>query len=101
LILQLSVLFNPLPLGQLQKNKGGIKIHLRLRLFKQGVLPDAAIITPAKKADKTQMDELVVEEKGSFNVFDRAYLDYKSSMITVKTASFLQPLEEKCPGRSS
>ena len=32
---------------------------------------------PAKKADKTQMDDLVVEEKGAFNVFDRAYLDYK------------------------
>jgi hypothetical protein len=60
-----------------RKTKGGIKIHLRLRLFKQGVLPDAAIITPAKKADKTQMGELVVEEKGAFNVFDRAYLDYK------------------------
>jgi hypothetical protein len=60
-----------------RKTKGGIKVHLRLRLFKQGVLPDAAIITPAKVADKTQMDELVVEEKGVFNVFDRAYLDYK------------------------
>jgi hypothetical protein len=60
-----------------RKTKGGIKIHLRLRLFKQGVLPDAAIITPAKVADKTQMDGLVVEEKGVFNVFDRAYLDYK------------------------
>jgi len=60
-----------------RKTKGGIKIHLRLRLFEQGVLPDAAVITPAKKADKTQMDVLVVEEKGAFNVFDRAYLDYK------------------------
>lgn len=60
-----------------RKTKSGIKLHLRLRLFKQGVLPDAVIITPAKKADKTQMDELVVEEKGAFNVFDRAYLDYK------------------------
>ena len=60
-----------------RKTKSGVKLHLRLRLFKQGVLPDAVIITPAKKADKTQMDKLVVEEKGAFNVFDRAYLDYK------------------------
>jgi hypothetical protein len=29
------------------------------------VLPDAAIITPDQKADKSQMDELVVEEKGA------------------------------------
>lgn len=60
-----------------RKTKSGIKIHLRLRLFEQGVLPDAAIITNAKKADRTQMDGLVVEEKGCFNIFDRAYVDYK------------------------
>jgi hypothetical protein len=60
-----------------RKTKSGIKLHLRLRLFGQGVLPDATVITPAKKADKTQMNELVVEEDGAFNVFDRAYLDYK------------------------
>lgn len=60
-----------------RKTKSGIKLHLRVRLFEQGVLPDAAVITPAKKADKTQMNELVVEEEGAFNVFDRAYLDYK------------------------
>jgi len=60
-----------------RKTKGGIKLHLRLRLFAQGVLPDAAVITPAKVADKTKMDGLVVEEKGAFNVFDRAYVDYK------------------------
>ena len=60
-----------------RKTKSGIKIHLRLRVFEQGVLPDAAIITNAKIADKTQMDELVVEEKDVINVFDRAYVDYK------------------------
>jgi len=60
-----------------RKTKGGIKIHLRLRLFEQGVIPDAAVITAAKKADRTQMGRLVVEEKGCFNVFDRGYVDYK------------------------
>lgn len=60
-----------------RETKSGIKIHLRIRLFKQGVLPDAAVVTSAKNADKTQMDELVVDEKGAFNVFDRAYVDYK------------------------
>jgi len=60
-----------------RKTKSGIKLHLRLKLFEQGVLPDAVIITPAKAADKTQMDGLVVEEKGAFNIFDRAYVDYK------------------------
>ncbi len=60
-----------------RKTKGGIKVHLRLRLFEKGVIPDAALITSAKKADKTQMDELIINEEGAINVFDRAYVDYK------------------------
>ena len=60
-----------------RKTKSGVKIHLRLKLFEQGVLPDAAVITNAKPADKTQMDKLIIEEKDVINVFDRAYVDYK------------------------
>lgn len=60
-----------------RKTKSGIKVHLRLRLFEKGVTPDVAIITTAKKADRTQMDELIVEEDDAFNVFDRTYVDYK------------------------
>lgn len=62
--------------AEFRKTKSGVKLHLRIQLFEQGVLPDAAIITPAKPADKTQMDALVVE-KDALNVFDRGYLDYK------------------------
>ena len=60
-----------------RKTKAGIKIHLRLKLFEQGALPDAAIITNAKTVDKTQMDKLIIEEEDVINVFDRAYIDYK------------------------
>lgn len=59
------------------KTKGGVKFHLRLRLFEQGVLPDHAIITPAKPSDRTQMDNLVVEDKDAINIFDRGYVDYR------------------------
>ena len=59
-----------------RKTKAGIKIHLRLRVFEKGMLPDAAIITPASRHDRTQMDELVVEEEDALNVFDRGYVDY-------------------------
>ena len=62
--------------AEFRKTKSGVKLHLRIQLFEQGVLPDAAVITPAKPADKTQMDALVVE-KDALNVFDRGYLDYK------------------------
>lgn len=63
--------------AKFRKTKSGVKLHLRLVLCDQEIYPDKAIITPAKPADKTQMDNLVVVEKDALNVFDRGYLDYK------------------------
>jgi len=63
--------------AEFRKEKGGIKLHLRLNLFGQGVLPDCATITTAKHSDKTEMDNLIVEEKDAINIFDRGYVDYK------------------------
>jgi len=60
-----------------RNTKGGIKLHQRLKFCEEGVIPDKAIITPAKPADKAQMDELVVMDKDALNVFDRGYVDYK------------------------
>jgi hypothetical protein len=62
---------------EFRNTKGGVKLHQRLRFCEAGAIPDKAIVTPAKPADKTQMDELVVEDKDAINVFDRGYLDYK------------------------
>lgn len=62
--------------AKFRKTKSGVKLHLRLVMCDQEVYPDKAIITPAKPADKTQMDNLVVVEKDALNVFDRGYLDY-------------------------
>lgn len=59
-----------------RKTKGGVKAHLRLK-FDGESTPDKVIVTPARPADKTQMDQLVVDEEGALNVFDRAYVDYK------------------------
>ncbi|MEW6624652.1 MAG: DUF4372 domain-containing protein [Bacillota bacterium] len=39
-----------------RSTKSGIKVHLRLRFFESGVLPEHVVITPAKPADKTQME---------------------------------------------
>lgn len=62
--------------ARFRKTKSGIKLHLGLAFFKE-MVPAKAIITEAKKADKTQMDELVVTAPEVINVFDRAYVDYK------------------------
>ncbi len=37
------------------------------------------MVTPARRADKTQMDQLVVNESDALNVIDRGYVDYKKS----------------------
>lgn len=63
--------------AEFRRTKGGVKLHLRLKFCEEEVLPDKAIVTPARSADKTQMDALVVEEKEALNVFDRGYVDYK------------------------
>jgi IS4 transposase len=63
--------------AEFRKTKSGVKLHLRLKFFENGVIPNDAVITPAKPSDKTQMEALVVEESDVLNVFDRGYLDYK------------------------
>ena len=35
-----------------RKTKAGVKLHLRLNFFEEGVTPDKAIITPARPSDK-------------------------------------------------
>ncbi len=62
--------------AEFRKTKGGVKVHLRLK-FDGESTPDKVIVTPARPADKTQMDQLVVDEEGALNVFDRGYVDYK------------------------
>ena len=73
----ISLCLSKYPWAEFRKTKSGIKLHLRLQFFNGNILPDHAIITPAKRADKTQMDDIVVTEKDALNVFDRGYLDYK------------------------
>lgn len=73
----ISLCLSQFPWAEFRKTKGGVKLHLGLRFHEQGVLPEEAVITPAKPADKTQMDALVLEEADALNVFDRGYVDYK------------------------
>lgn len=75
--------------AKFRKTKSGVKLHLRLVLCDQEIYPDKAIITPAKPADKTQMDNLVVVEKDALNVFDRGSWTTKSLTTTVQQAFVL------------
>lgn len=60
-----------------RKTKAGIKIHTRIIFHEELVYPDKIILTPARPADSTQMDALVVNEMDALNVFDRGYFDFE------------------------
>ena len=59
-----------------RKTKSGIKLHQRITIHDGNSYPDSAVLTSARKADKTVMDELVVTSPDALNVFDRGYVDY-------------------------
>jgi hypothetical protein len=73
----ISLCFSRYQWAEFRNTKAGVKLHQRLRFCEGGVIPDKAIITPAKPADKTQMDNLVAEDGDALNIFDRGYVDYK------------------------
>jgi len=73
----ISLCLTQYPWAVFRKTKSGVKLHLRLKFWDGYFLPDQAIITNAKVADKRKMDELVAEDKDAMNVFDRGYVDYK------------------------
>lgn len=73
----ISMSFTQYPWASFRKTKSGIKLHLRLKFVDGISIPDKAIITNARPADRKQMDQLVILEEGAINVFDRAYVDYK------------------------
>lgn len=63
--------------AEFRNTKAGIKMHTRVVYHEQTVSPDKVVLKPAKASDKTEMNELVVQEPDVLNLFDRAYLDYE------------------------
>jgi hypothetical protein len=60
-----------------RKTKAGIKIHQCL-VYQNGYsYPERAILTTARKSDKSQLDELLTTDPNALYVFDRGYVDYR------------------------
>jgi hypothetical protein len=72
----ISLCLSEYPWAVFRRTKAGVKMHLRLS-FNGIALPDEAIFTPAKVADKKKLDELIVTDPDALNIFDRGYIDYK------------------------
>jgi len=61
-----------------RSTKAGVKLHQRVVFCGEDTTyPDKLILTPARPADHTQLDNLIVDEVGALHVFDRGYFDFK------------------------
>ncbi|WP_257958650.1 IS4 family transposase [Bacillus sp. V3-13] len=60
-----------------RNTKAGVKIHTRVVFYEGETAPDEIIVTPARPADATQLDALMVIEKDALHVFDREYFDFE------------------------
>ena len=75
-----SMAVSQYPWAEFRKTKAGIKLHTRIVFDQQNnmLTPDKIVITPAKSADKTKMDELIITKApNALHLFDRAYVDYQ------------------------
>lgn len=90
--------------AEFRKTKAGIKIHMRLAFMDEdGVIPEKATVTAAKKNDRTQLNELVYEP-GVTYIFDRGYIEYAAFdrycqngilfVTRLKSNTHIEPLEE-------
>jgi hypothetical protein len=81
-----------------------VKIHTRVVFYEGETALDKIIITPARPADVTQLDALMVIEKDALHVFDRGYFDFGKSdeycknnirfCIRTKENTVIQVMEE-------
>ena len=75
----ISMAMSQYPWADFRETKAGVKINLRLKFCDESdkVMPDKTVISPAKEADRTKMEDLVVTAENALNIFDRGYVDYK------------------------
>jgi hypothetical protein len=88
-----------------RNTKAGIKLHTRVIYHGDEVTPDKVIIKPARASDKSEMNQLVVQEPDALNVFDRGYIEYKlfdqyceggTRFVTrLKANAIIEVIEEK------
>lgn len=60
-----------------RETKSGIKIHTSILLCDGSISLNKVIPTPARPADETQLDALIVPDKDVLHVYDRGYFNFK------------------------
>ncbi len=72
----ISMCLNGYEWADFRDTKAGIKLHTSIRLCDDTVSLDQMILTPARPADETRLDELIVYTKDVLHVFDRGYFNF-------------------------
>lgn len=57
--------------------KSGVKMHTSITFCEGISYPNEVILTPARPADETQLDSLIILDKNVLHVFDRGYFNFK------------------------
>lgn len=73
----MSMSLSQYPWATFRKTKAGVRIHMRVVVTKDLIVPDKAVLSPAICADRTQMNELIDIDPDALYLFDRGYVDYK------------------------
>lgn len=73
----ISMCLNGYEWANFRETKAGIKLHTSIRLCDDALSLDQIILTPARPADETQLDELIVCAKDVLHVFDRGYFNFE------------------------
>jgi len=73
----LSMCLNQYEWADFRETKAGIKMHTSIILCDDDSYLNDMILTPARPADETQLDSLIVPDEHALHVFDRGYFNFK------------------------
>lgn len=73
----LTMCLNQYEWADFRNTKAGVKMHTSLVFCDGEIYLENLIITPARPADETQMDSLVVQAKDVLHIYDRGYFNFK------------------------
>ncbi len=73
----LSMCLSQYEWADFRDTKSGVKMHTSVVFCNGETFPNDVIITPARPADETQLDALIVLDKNALHVFDRGYFNFE------------------------
>ena len=73
----ISMCLNQYEWANFRQTKAGVKMHTSIILCGDESYPNNVIITPARPADETQLDALIVPTKDALHVFDCGYFNFE------------------------